>query len=291
MPAFQAPVAIKRKSDHHDESSRKRLAIHPSLASHIPSGSDEYWMVLWYVLLLHAVNSSSKSQLLGAILNTRSTKRGMVMLFLWRILLGLYYMTLRGKSTFYSSQIHDAMKISTSGCDRIAVGKAEWPLHEGRTFFVSTKEIELERPLTKSEYLSGQCFGASNIATESATALNKKARLSRQFLPLTILPLTTNSPLTSNPGTPEANLKQCIPIRTVVPSTAQDYSPQNEDSGLERSSHWTANWYTISFVLMLCRSTSYRRKQQTKKHKTWDGDAYVSHLDEKLIMVSEEGKL
>jgi DNA repair and recombination protein RAD54B len=192
-------------------------------------------------------------------------------------------MTLRGKSKFYSSQV--GMKILTF-CHRIAVGKAEWPLFEGRMFSVSTKEIELERALTKSEYLSGLCFGSPNITTEPGTAPNKIDRLSRQFIPL-----TTNYPV-SKAGINEANLKQNIPVGAVVPLTAHDTSPQNGDSGSKtRATYWTANWYIIFLVFMLRRLTSYRRKRQSKKHKTWDGDAYVSHLDEKLIMVSEEGKL
>jgi DNA repair and recombination protein RAD54B len=120
------------------------------------------------------------------------------------------------------------------------VGKAEWPLHEGKTFCVSTKEIELERSLTKGEYLSGQCFGGSNIATGSISAPNNKTRLARQFVPLQI-----NCPLTPNLGVPEG--KQSTPILPVAPlSTIQDCSPQSEHPGLENGgSHWTANWYVI----------------------------------------------
>lgn len=34
----------------------------------------------------------------------------------------------------------------------------------------------------------------------------------------------------------------------------------------------------------------YRRKKQGKKHKTWDGDAYISHIGNELKMISEDGK-
>lgn len=37
--------------------------------------------------------------------------------------------------------------------------------------------------------------------------------------------------------------------------------------------------------------TKYRRKQQTKKHKTWDGDSFVSLVGGQLKMISENGKL
>jgi DNA repair and recombination protein RAD54B len=34
-----------------------------------------------------------------------------------------------------------------------------------------------------------------------------------------------------------------------------------------------------------------RRKPQSKKHKTWDGDAYVTVQGGTLILVSERGKM
>jgi len=34
-----------------------------------------------------------------------------------------------------------------------------------------------------------------------------------------------------------------------------------------------------------------RRKPQNKKHKTWDGDAYVTVQGGTLILVSERGKM
>jgi hypothetical protein len=34
-----------------------------------------------------------------------------------------------------------------------------------------------------------------------------------------------------------------------------------------------------------------RRKPQHKKHKTWDGDAYVTSQGGALILVSERGKM
>ena len=36
---------------------------------------------------------------------------------------------------------------------------------------------------------------------------------------------------------------------------------------------------------------STRRKPQHKKHKTWDGDAYVTVQEGTLILVSEKGKM
>jgi hypothetical protein len=37
--------------------------------------------------------------------------------------------------------------------------------------------------------------------------------------------------------------------------------------------------------------SSSRRKPQHKKHKTWDGDAYVTVQEGTLILVSEKGRM
>jgi len=56
--------------------------------------------------------------------------------------------------------------------------------------------------------------------------------------------------------------------------------------------HWTANWFVLAASIHSpLNIITTRRKPQTKKHQTWDGDAYVSQTDGKLVMVSEDGKL
>jgi hypothetical protein len=52
MPAFQPPAGIKRKLDQCDATSRKKPTVNPSSPQITLdlNGSDEYWMVLWYVL-------------------------------------------------------------------------------------------------------------------------------------------------------------------------------------------------------------------------------------------------
>lgn len=46
----------------------------------------------------------------------------------------------------------------------------------------------------------------------------------------------------------------------------------------------------VSFAATLT-SPLDRRKPQHKKHKTWDGDAYVTSQGSALILVSEHGKM
>ena len=139
---------------------------------------------------------------------------------------------------------------SPAGCCSIAVGKAEWPLHEGKTFFVSNKQIELERPLTKSQYLSGQCFGAYNITTGSASASSNTAKLSRQFVPLKI-----NSSLIPNPSI-SVESKQGTHMQALASlPTAQDHSVIQEERLDPKygTSHWTANWYVMKSLVFIFR--------------------------------------
>ena len=41
----------------------------------------------------------------------------------------------------------------------------------------------------------------------------------------------------------------------------------------------------------LLTSAHCRRKPQQKKHKTWDGDAYVTLRADKLTLISEKGMM
>ncbi|KAG6832489.1 hypothetical protein H0H87_001414 [Tephrocybe sp. NHM501043] len=141
---------------------------------------------------------------------------------------------------------------------RLGIGKVTWPLEAGKALSVAGKDIELDRPLTRSEYLSGQAFGSTSTAFDAPpVSLTKQS--TKQFIPLKI-PKHANH--TSKPSTP------LQPVDTV--SLSDKIAKHIGDNA-----HWTANW----------------RKPQQKKHQTWDGDAYISLIDRKLVMMSEDGKL
>ncbi|KAG6906213.1 hypothetical protein DXG01_015152, partial [Tephrocybe rancida] len=145
----------------------------------------------------------------------------------------------------------------------LGVGKVtSWPLEEGKAFSVAGKDIELDRQLTRNEYFSGQAFGSPSLAPATQLVALPKAE-TKQFVRLKINP-SISKPLshTSKPATP---------LQPVDPISVSDngLKPVGEDT------HWTANW----------------RKPQQKKHQTWDGDAYISLTNGRLVMMSEEGKL
>ncbi|PPQ89571.1 LOW QUALITY PROTEIN: hypothetical protein CVT25_012242 [Psilocybe cyanescens] len=154
--------------------------------------------------------------------------------------------------------------------------KVTSPLYEGKNFSIGSREIELERTITRESFLFGTSFGrsaASCAFPEASTNLSKKSI--KKFIPPS-----------SAAGTKSDRLAQTINASThsaTGPDLEQVYARDNPISNsvtalsdiTSHSSHWAANW----------------RKPQDKKNKTWDGDAYVSLINEKLVMISEDGKV
>ncbi|KAF7375992.1 hypothetical protein MSAN_00013800 [Mycena sanguinolenta] len=138
----------------------------------------------------------------------------------------------------------------------IASGKRGSSYFEGLDTSIGGKDIQLDRPITRSEFLSGTCFGDS---------------MSYSIKP--------SIPSHAQPSTSAPERKH-VPLQPVdLLSTISNKSPKKALPVVKteaRDSYWTANW---------------RKPGQNKKHKTWDGDAFVSNVDGKLTMITEEGKV
>ncbi|CAK5281379.1 unnamed protein product [Mycena citricolor] len=145
-------------------------------------------------------------------------------------------------------------------------GKRDPPYTQGRNLSISGKDVELDRSITRQEFISGTCFGDSAALTSTLPTSTKTA--AKQFRPLTL-----NTPQRVNhPGV--VSLQPVDLLSTsVTPEKVRDVPVKLE---APQDSFWTANW---------------RKPNQNKKHKTWDGDAFVSQTGGKLTMVSEEGKV
>ncbi|KAF9467257.1 SNF2 family N-terminal domain-containing protein [Collybia nuda] len=237
MPEFHTPITTKRKSDNYDNSSRKRPTLEPEPQALLDEGasssyfSEEYWMVLWRA----PQYKKHKTWDGDAVLVANPTR-----------------------ATLFDSDGKS-----------LGFGKADWPLCEGKELVVGGKEIELERPITKADYISGRCFGQSGD-THSSVPPNKVG-LSKKFVPLKVGP----TKLLKTPNTTTLGFGSKIPLQSMNLVHVNDNLSAKDQQDIKLDgSHWTANW----------------RKKQTKKHKTWDGDAYVSLTGERLIMMSEEGK-
>ncbi|KAI6044689.1 P-loop containing nucleoside triphosphate hydrolase protein [Pisolithus marmoratus] len=131
----------------------------------------------------------------------------------------------------------------------------------GGEYACGGREIGVDHSISRSDYLSGRCFGRDPQPTPTANS----SALSKQFVPL-------------KPNKLTAPYKAPAFQRPAVELEAVDLSSMGSSGSLHRGAahaFWTANW----------------RKPQTKKHKTWDGDAFVSLLGKKLTVISQKGTI
>lgn len=107
-------------------------------------------------------------------------------------------------------------------------GKASLPLFEGKGLLFGSKEIELERSISRGEYLSGMCFGHSLPSTSSTSS---------------------NSLPTSQFKQPSLKLYQGKENSDLSQSKTTDQAAT--ETGLQEitnySLHWTANWCAFIF--------------------------------------------
>ncbi|KAI6157426.1 P-loop containing nucleoside triphosphate hydrolase protein [Pisolithus tinctorius] len=134
-------------------------------------------------------------------------------------------------------------------------------LEVGGEYQCGGREFGIDRSISRADYLSGRCFGRDPQPTPTA----KSSAPSKQFTPLKPSKLTA-------PYKAPAVHRPVVELEPVdLSSTGSSKSPQRREAHM----YWTANW----------------RKQQTKKHKTWDGDAFVSLVGKKLMVISQQGTI
>ncbi|CCM04369.1 uncharacterized protein FIBRA_06542 [Fibroporia radiculosa] len=245
MPAFQNPqggVGIKRKNEIHDPniSGRKRQATeddsivsgHGRAAGETSAGM-KYWFVVWR-------NPQYKKH---------KTWDGDAVLVVGDPSCTLYDMD--GK-LLVSGRPH-----GIEGLHQIT---------EGANFTVGGKELEVDRPMDRSEFYRGTCF-SKNAMTSPLLVPPISGASSRQFTPLRPKALSSFKPptMTSNTATSKRGI-ELEPINLV----ASGETPLKQKA---HDSSWTVNW----------------RKPQQRKHKTWDGDAFLTLRGEKLTLISEKG--
>jgi hypothetical protein len=105
-------------------------------------------------------------------------------------------------------------------------GKASLPFFEGKGLFFGNKEIELERSVSRGEFLSGMCFG-HNLSSTASTSSNSLS--ANQF---------KQPSFKLSQGKENSDHSQ---VKTRDRATTE--------TGLQEitnySLHWTANWYAF----------------------------------------------
>ena len=178
--------------------------------------------------------------------------------------------------------------------DRISSGKPHGidgvdQISEGVNFSVGSKELEVDHPVSRGEFLSGSCFGSNGFS--SPVQGQSSSASAKQYIPLR--PKAINSfRAPAFKAALTAQEKQGVQLEPVsLVSSAEQRGAQPK----VRDSYWTVNWSVYSCTIfrslqsILKLAPAYRRKPQQKKHKTWDGDAFLSHEGDTLTLISEKG--
>ena len=105
-------------------------------------------------------------------------------------------------------------------------GKVTLPLCEGRNLFFASKEVELERTIPWSQFLSGLCFGKAPAITVTSPSVLPNTHAMKKFIP----PSTTSRSVTSPKPVVEGES---------IPTSDNKLSIVTN----KLSTHWIVNWY------------------------------------------------
>ncbi|KAJ3805914.1 SNF2 family N-terminal domain-containing protein [Lentinula lateritia] len=166
---------------------------------------------------------------------------------------------------------------STDG-RQIGAGKTEMPLFNEKVVNVGGKNVGLDRKITKQEYLSGICFGSNSALIGQSTQNAVKHTAGKVFKPPAMRKPSLN---TESANESPMNLtSHSLPRMPSLPMPSPSKDREDRSETQKTSSgplFWAVNW----------RKT----QSSSKKQITWEGDAFISCIDQKISMLSEEGKL
>ncbi|KAG8213764.1 P-loop containing nucleoside triphosphate hydrolase protein [Butyriboletus roseoflavus] len=135
---------------------------------------------------------------------------------------------------------------------------------EGGEYAFGGKEVGIDHSISRADYLSGKCFGRGSKVILLNATVPSTSTSQKQSVPLK----------PSNLATPyKTPTRKVVDLQPVSLLSGQSNIPAQKPRGSE--SWWTANW----------------RRPQAKKHKTWDGDAFVQQNGNQLTVISEKGKI
>ncbi|KAH7108135.1 P-loop containing nucleoside triphosphate hydrolase protein [Auriculariales sp. MPI-PUGE-AT-0066] len=137
-------------------------------------------------------------------------------------------------------------------------------LCEGSPLFVGGKELEIDCAVSRDDFLSGKCFGRGNMASAVLPALPPATKTYAPPRPM---------------GGGSTKSKPFVQLESVnlVAHFNSDSLRSRTPPPLQalETSYWTVTW---------------RKVEQTKKNKTWEGDAFLSMVGTTATLIGENGK-
>ncbi|EJT99579.1 hypothetical protein DACRYDRAFT_109677 [Dacryopinax primogenitus] len=143
-------------------------------------------------------------------------------------------------------------------------------IEPGASLSVGGKDIEIDTAIQKEEYLSGRCFGSSSTSFIPLPPPSKGFQAPK--------PLARTSVGGSSKPAAPLGAKLAIPTRKpTIMESKNSVKPMDHptDADYKVVRYYTVNW----------------RKPQTKKHKTWDGDAYLVVTGTRGVMQEAGGRI
>lgn len=154
------------------------------------------------------------------------------------------------KRTHISTLLVNSSLSSHLWTGRISSGKPHGiddvdQISEGVNFSVGGKELEVDHPVSRGEFLSGGCFGSSRFS--SPVQAQSSSVSAKQYIPLR--PKAINSFRTPAFKTAlAAQEKQGVQLDPVpLVSSAEQRGPQPK----VRNSYWTVNWSVHSCTILV----------------------------------------
>lgn len=116
-------------------------------------------------------------------------------------------------------------------------------LESGVQLTLGNKELEIDRGMQPSEYLSGACFGRGGMGDAPLPPLTNSVSLAKQFVPLR--PVALNPSTIRLPTAPETSVShrkviELEPVSLVSRPIAMSKQQSGHDD--DAQSYWTANW-------------------------------------------------
>ncbi|KZO94503.1 hypothetical protein CALVIDRAFT_556302 [Calocera viscosa TUFC12733] len=136
----------------------------------------------------------------------------------------------------------------------------------GASFAVGGKDLEIDSAISKEEYLSGRCFTSSSIAYIPPPPPTPRFQMPKVIRP--------DIRVESKPPAALGSMPQRKPSMVVAKAPEPKSMDHPTDSDYKSIRYYTVNW----------------RKPQTKKFKTWDGDAYLIVTGSRCVMQDAGGR-
>ncbi len=158
-------------------------------------------------------------------------------------------------------------------------------LSPGDILNLAGKEIEIDYAIPREDFLSGRCFDAGGASfTGSASTSVKPPTISAASAFTPFKPVLPKAPLRAKASTPNTTHATDMPLQSLnsVSNVLRPSAPRLADTSTEenitqqeKTRYWTVQW----------------RKPQTRKNKSWDGDAFVSQKASLVTLISEDGTM